>query len=69
VRSSTTSRCCAASTIRQSKGYEPQNDIKGWKPIDGAPIADTPAGNAAAAAAAPATTSAAAPAWAQKKSA
>jgi hypothetical protein len=52
-------------TIRQSKGYEPQNDIKGWKALDGAtPAAAVP--TPAAAAPAPST---AAPAWAQKKSA
>lgn len=55
-------------SIKQSAGYEPKNDFKGWKPIDGASpaAANIPAANAAAAAAAP-VTAANAPAWAQKK--
>jgi hypothetical protein len=57
-------------TIRQSKGYDPQNDIKGWKAPDGgtASVA-SPAQPTATVAAAAAPASANAPAWAQKKSA
>lgn len=61
-------------SIKQSQGYEPQNEIKGWKADTGtAPASGTiPAATAAAAAAAPPTApppAANAPAWAQKKSA
>jgi DhnA family fructose-bisphosphate aldolase class Ia len=57
-------------SIKQSTGYEPQNDIEGVQAARRAPMPANAGGNAAAAAAAPATASAAnAPAWAQKKSA
>ena len=57
-------------SIKQSAGYDPQNEFKGWKPLTGDVPAGVPAANAAAAAAAPATAPAAnAPSWATKKSA
>jgi hypothetical protein len=51
-------------TVKQSPGYDPQNEVKGYEAIAGSPAA------AAATSTAPtstATPTAAAPAWAQKK--
>jgi DhnA family fructose-bisphosphate aldolase class Ia len=57
-------------SIKQSEGFDPQNEFKGWKPLTGEVPAGIPAANAAAAAAAPTTAPAAAnaPAWAKKAS-
>jgi hypothetical protein len=54
----------------QTKDDEPQNEVKGYKPIDGAtPVAAVPpaAAGSPAAPTSSATPAAAAPAWAQKK--
>jgi hypothetical protein len=56
-------------SIKQSTGFDPKNEVKGYKPLTG-DVPAIPAANAAAAAAAPTTAPAAntaAPAWAQKK--
>jgi DhnA family fructose-bisphosphate aldolase class Ia len=56
-------------SIKQSAGYEPKNETKGFKPLTG-DVPAIPAANAAAAAAAPTTAPVAnAPAWAQQKKA
>jgi len=51
--------CSIKLTTRQQEGYEPSNDIKGWKAVDGASMPKP-------AAPAPAPATAAAPPWAKK---
>ena len=53
--------------IRQQEGYEPSNDVKGYKSLNGSvPAASAASATAQAAAAAPAASGKAAPPWAKK---
>ncbi len=53
--------------IRQQEGYEPSNDVKGYKSLTGSvPAASAASAPAQAAAAAPAASGKAAPPWAKK---
>lgn len=54
--------------IRQQEGYEPSNDVKGYKSLNGrVPAASAASATAQAAAAAPAASGKAAPPWATKR--